>query len=227
MLVFFMVYMLYYNVTIYTFLFTYFYIYKGIFMIALNRTHSKTALLCFAFLLAGAGCEQKTDASQPTNEVATTDEAHTDHDGQSHDDHEHGHDHSHDGDDEHSHEEDSHEHGHDGHHHDHDHTDMTTYSCQPEQTIEAHYDPEGSTQSTTSAHLLIDGVEYDLTAMTPSTNNTAGMAFETDIGITDDAGMRWQLNADATKAVLSNKTLDGSVTESNEAVLFDCQKTDS
>lgn len=194
-------------------------------MIALNRTHSKTALLCFAFLLAGAGCEQKAETPQTTNDVATvdatTDEAHDahadheghdhDHDGHSHDDHEDGHD----------------DHGHDGHHHDHDHADMITYSCQPEQTIEAHYDPEGSSaQSATSAHLLIDGIEYDLTAMTLTTNNTAGAAFETDIGITDDAGMRWQVNADATKAFLSNKTLDGSITVDNEAVLFDCQKTD-
>lgn len=193
------------------------------------RTHSKTALLCFAFLLAGAGCEQKVETPQTTDDVATTDAAHDEHahddhedghEGHSHDNgHEHGHDHSHD---EHEHD----EHGHGGHHHDHDHADMTTYTCQPEQTIEAHYDPEDSAQPATSAHLLIDGIEYDLTAMTLSQNNNAGAAYETDIGIANDAGMRWKLNADATKAILSNKTLDGSVAEDAETVLFDCQKAD-
>ncbi|MEN6670455.1 hypothetical protein AAJP47_08785 [Psychrobacter sp. B38] len=200
-------------------------------MIALTRTHSKTALLCFTFLLIGVGCEQKTETPQTTDDAAVVDEAHDeheqDHEGHDHeeDDHtheghsheEHDHDHSHD-------EHDGHDHSHDGHHH--DAADMTTYNCQPEQTIEAHYDPEDSTQPATSAHLLIDGVEYDLTAMALPNSNNTGAAYETDIGIANDAGMRWQLNADATKAVLSNKTLDGSVAEGEEAILFDCQKTD-
>lgn len=189
-------------------------------MIALTRTHSKTALLCFAFLLAGAGCEQKPETPQQSDGAtatdATTDIAHEDHD--AHADHdEHAHD-EHAGHEEHDHE------GHEGHHH--DAADMTTYACQPEQEIKAHYDPANSTQPATSAHLLIDGVEYDLTAMTVPKNN-AGAAYETDIGIANEAGMRWQVSADATKAVLSNKTLDGSVTESEETVLFDCQKVDS
>ncbi|AMT96589.1 MULTISPECIES: hypothetical protein [Psychrobacter] len=178
-------------------------------MIALTPTHSKTALLCVAFLLAGAGCEQKTESSQAPSEAATTEDVHAEH--EDHDHEEHDHEHSHD------------EHDHAGH----DHADMTTYNCQPEQTIEAHYDPEDSAQPATSAHLLIDGVEYDLTAMTLPQNNSTGAAYETDIGIANDAGMTWQLNADATKAVLRNKTLDGSVATEAEAVLFDCQKADS
>lgn len=173
-------------------------------MIALTPTHSKTALLCVAFLLAGAGCEQKTESSQAPSEAATTEDVHAEH--EDHDHEEHDHEHSHD---------------------EHDHADMTTYNCQPEQTIEAHYDPEDNAQPATSAHLLIDGVEYDLTAMTLPQNNSTGAAYETDIGIANDAGMTWQLNADATKAVLRNKTLDGSVATEAEAVLFDCQKADS
>ncbi|MER2162986.1 MAG: hypothetical protein ABS921_02570 [Psychrobacter alimentarius] len=180
-------------------------------MIALTPTHSKTALLCVAFLLAGAGCEQKTESSQAPSEATTTEDVHAEH--EDHDHEEHDHEHSHD------------EHDHAGHHH--DHADMTTYNCQPEQTIEAHYDPEDSAQPATSAHLLIDGVEYDLTAMTLPQNNSTGAAYETDIGIANDAGMTWQLNADATKAVLRNKTLDGSVATEAEAVWFDCQKVDS
>lgn len=189
-------------------------------MIALTPTHSKIALLCVAVLLAGAGCEQKSESSQAPNEAVTTDEAHAEHEGHDHETHEEGHEQeAHDETHTEGHDD---EHDHAGHHH--DAADMTTYTCQPEQTIEAHYDPEDSSQPATSAHLLIDGIEYDLTAMSLSQNNSAGAVYETDIGIANDAGMRWQLNADATKAVLSHKTLDGSVATEAEAVLFDCQK---
>ncbi len=184
-------------------------------MITLTHTHSKTALLCVAFLLAGAGCQQQADTPQPSNnEAAATDataemahDEHADHEAHEHDEH------GHEGDD----------HGHEGHNH--AAADMTTYTCQPEQTIEAHYDTANGAQAVSSAHLLIDGVEYDLTAMTPPTGSNGFTAYETDIGINNDAGMKWQVSTDTSKAILSNKTLDGSVAESDEAILFDCQKT--
>lgn len=183
-------------------------------MITLTRTHSKTALLCVAFLLAGTGCEQQADIPQPSNnEAAATDAtaeiAHDEHTQDAHADH------------------DAHEHGDDHGHEGHNHTaaDMTTYTCQTEQTIEAHYDTASNAQAASSAHLLIDGIEYDLTAMTPPTGSNGFTAYETDIGINNDAGMKWQVSTDTSKAILINKTLDGSVAESDEAVLFDCQKT--
>lgn len=184
-------------------------------MITLTRTHSKTALLCVAFLLAGAGCEQQADTPQPSNnEAAATDAtaeiAHDEHTQDAHADHD---EHEHEGDD----------HGHEGHNH--TAADMTTYTCQPEQTIEAHYDTASNAQAASSAHLLIDGIEYDLTAMTPPTGSNGFTAYETDIGINNDAGMKWQVSTDTSKAILINKTLDGSVAENDEAILFDCQKT--
>ncbi|MGE6480705.1 hypothetical protein ACQKEI_04995 [Psychrobacter namhaensis] len=194
-------------------------------MLALSRTHSTTALLCLSFLIVSAGCQQQADEPKPSSAAVALDStAEASHDEHTHDAHA---DH-----DEHSHEEHAHshgEHGHEGNHegHNHDATDMTTYACQPEQTIKAHYDPENNAQSATSAHLLIDGIEYDLTAMTLPQTDRAGAVYETDIGITNDAGMRWQVNADTTRAILSNKTLDGSVAKDAETVLFDCQKTDS
>ncbi|HCN18359.1 MULTISPECIES: hypothetical protein [Psychrobacter] len=199
-------------------------------MLALSRTHSTTALLCLSFLIVSAGCQQQADEPKPSSAAVALDstaeashdehthDAHADHDEHSHEEHAHSHgEHSHG------------EHGHEGNHegHNHDATDMTTYACQPEQTIKAHYDPENNAQSATSAHLLIDGIEYDLTAMTLPQTDRAGAVYETDIGITNDAGMRWQVNADTTRAILSNKTLDGSVAKDAETVLFDCQKTDS
>ncbi|MCD1279355.1 hypothetical protein DVY93_06225 [Psychrobacter sp. CCUG 69069] len=199
-------------------------------MLALSRTHSTTALLCLSFLIVSAGCQQQADEPKPSSAAVALDstaeashdehthDAHADHDEHSHEEHAHSHgEHSHG------------EHGHEGNHegHNHDATDMTTYACQPEQTIKAHYDPENNAQSATSAHLLIEGIEYDLTAMTLPQTDRAGAVYETDIGITNDAGMRWQVNADTTRAILSNKTLDGSVAKDAETVLFDCQKTDS
>ncbi|ERL54861.1 hypothetical protein [Psychrobacter aquaticus] len=177
-------------------------------MITLTRTHSKTALLCVAFLLAGAGCQQQADTPQQSNnEAAATDStaemAHDEHTQDAHADHD--------------------EHGHEGHNHA---ADMTVYTCQPEQMIEAHYDTANGDPSASSAHLLIDGVEYDLTALPPTAGSNGFTVYETDIGINNDAGMKWQVSADTNKAVLSNKTLDGSVAESDEAILFDCQKTD-
>jgi hypothetical protein len=192
-------------------------------MLALSRTNSTTALLCLSFLMASAGCQQQADEPKPSSAAVAPDstaEASLDeHTHDAHADHE-----------EHSHGEHSHEGNHEGHNHEghnHDATDMTTYACQPEQTIKAHYDRVNNAQSATSAHLLIEGIEYDLTAMTLPQTDRAGAAYETDIGITNDAGMRWQVNADTTRAILSNKTLDGSVAKDAEAVLFDCQKTDS
>ena len=56
---------------------------------------------------------------------------------------------------------------------------------------------------------------------TPESSNTT---YETDIGLSDDAGMRWQLTSlDGDQAILSQKTLDGSVLQDDEAVLFNCQ----
>ncbi|MGE6571234.1 hypothetical protein [Psychrobacter namhaensis] len=199
-------------------------------MLAFSHTHSTTALLCLSFFMASAGCQQQADEPKPSSAAVAPDstaeashdehthDAHADHDDHSHEEHAHNHG-------EHSHGEHSHEGNHEGHNH--DATDMTTYACQPEQTIKAHYDPENNAQSATSAHLLIDGIEYDLTAITLPQTDRAGAAYETDIGITNDAGMRWQVDADTTRAILSNKTLDGSVAKDAETVLFDCQKTDS
>jgi hypothetical protein len=99
---------------------------------------------------------------------------------------------------------------------------MITYECQPQQVIQAHYDSAINTQSPSSAHLLIDGVEYDLSAKSIPKSGTANSAlYETDIGITNDAGMTWQVAAN--KATLVNKTLDASVAADDEKVLFECQ----
>lgn len=142
---------------------------------------------------------------------------------------------------EHNHPDDDHEHnGGPNHDHDHDHDTvaMTTYSCQPEQTIKVHYDTDsGSVNSTPRrAHLLIDDIEYELTpkltTLAAGVDNT--VVYETDIGINNDAGMYWQVNDD--QASLVNKTLDvnsldgvtlpeNETMPENETILFTCNKT--
>ena len=173
----------------------------------------KTATAIGILTLGLAGCSQPSDeASAAPDAAAQTDTAsadeHTEHEA-----HE-GHDHDHVEDDHDAH--DSHE----GHEHHHDHADMTTYNCQPEQSIGAHYDEHDGNMS---AHLLIDGVEYDLLATSgENTDPAIGGIYDTDIGLTDDAGMRWEVTADKSQATLVS--LPNSQ-DSEEAVLFECEVT--
>lgn len=174
----------------------------------------KTATAIGILTLGLAGCSQPSDeasaapdAAVQTDTVDTHTDEHGAHEGEAeHDEHE-GHD-----------EHGAHE-GHEGHdHHDHDHADMTTYSCQPEQNIGAHYDEHDGKMS---AHLLIDGVEYDLLAANgENTDPAIGGIYDTDIGLTDDAGMRWEVTADKSQATLVSLPTDAQ--SSNENVLFEC-----
>jgi len=179
---------------------------KGLVMTAFINL--KTATAIGILTLGLAGCSQPSDeASAAPDAAAQTDsasaEAHTEHEG--HEGHDHA-EHDHEGHD--SHEE---------HEHHHDHADMTTYNCQPEQSIDAHYDEHDGKMS---AHLLIDGVEYDLLAASgENTDPAIGAIYDTDIGLTDDAGMRWEVTADKSQATLVS--LPNSQA-SEEAVLFEC-----
>lgn len=177
----------------------------------------KTATAIGILTLGLAGCSQPSDeASAAPDAAAQTDttavEAHADEHDAYEGEAEHG---EHEGHDEH----DEHE-GHEGHdHHDHDHADMTTYSCQPEQSIGAHYDEHDGKMS---AHLLIDGVEYDLLATSgENTDPAIGGIYDTDIGLSDDAGMRWEVTADKSQATLVSLPTD--VQDSDENVLFECE----
>ena len=149
------------------------------------------------------GCQPSTDA-----EVVTAVEDHEghEHDHEGHEKHE-GHDHEeHEG---HDHEE------HEGH----DHASAgTPFSCEPTATIEVSYGNDSTPQTAT---LLIDGLEYDLTAAADSEADKA--IYMSDIGLDDTHGIIWQVNGD--KATLLNKTLDSNVAIEKEDVLFNCQKS--
>jgi hypothetical protein len=206
-------------------------------ILPVNNPKSFVMLLSVALLAAGcqpdaamlpeeeaAGQQVLATEAEPRDnhsDNADSDDADSNHDHENHDEHD-GHNHS------------AHE------HHGHQDILMTTYQCQPQQTIEAHYiavtenaaaSVEANAANTASAdnnYLLIDGIQYDLTpsaALPESTlsNSTNSMSYETEYGLSDDAGLIWQVNG--TKATLYRKTLNRNIAIEKESVLFNCQQS--
>ena len=102
----------------------------------------------------------------------------------------------------------------------HDHASKSTpFTCEPEATIGVYYH---SDSMPATAYLLIDGIEYDLTATTDSDMNADTQTYTSDIGLDNTNGIIWQVSGD--RALLRNKTLDNDVAVENETVLFDCQR---
>ncbi len=180
---------------------------------------TRLTLISSAIMAALLGCQPATtEDSSSTNATkdfaadrASKHDMHDNH-GDEHADHdmtdEHsGHDHS---------EHDGHEgHGHSGH----DHASKSEpFACEPEATISVLYNNDSMPQT---AHLLIDGIEYDLEA-TSDNKNDGTQVYTSDIGLDNTHGIIWQAIGD--NATLSNKTLDGSITIANETVIFNCQK---
>ena len=174
------------------------------------------------------GCQPSTDAEVVT--AVEDHEGHEEHDEHDHDEHE-GHDHEghdHEGHDheEHDHEEHDHEeHDHEEHDHEehegHDHASASIpFSCEPTATIGVSYNNDSTPQTAT---LLIDGLEYDLTAASDLNESTDKKIYMSDIGLDDTHGIIWQVNGD--KATLLNKTLGSNVAIEKEEVLFNCQKS--
>ncbi len=178
-------------------------------------------------VMAGSllGCQPNNDTDAVVTEGAPVDN-HAEHKqgDEMHDDKEHSdmeHDHegpNHEG---HDHESHSHEeHAHAGHDHAAHASNSTPFSCEPTATIGVSYHDDSTPQT---AHLLIDGVEYDLTATANSETDADKSIYTSDIGLDDTHGIIWQVNGD--KATLLNKTLDSDVAIDKEDVLFNCQKS--
>ena len=159
------------------------------------------------------GCQPSKDTDTATSEEVTTVDEHAEHDHEGHDEHE-GHE---------EHAEHADHDGHEGHDHDehegHDHASAgTPFVCEPTATIGVSYHNDSTPQT---ANLLIDGLEYDLTATADSEADKA--IYMSDIGLDDTHGIIWQVNGD--KATLLNKTLGSNVAIEKEEVLFNCQKS--
>ncbi|MEZ7501183.1 hypothetical protein QO189_01740 [Psychrobacter sp. Arc29] len=167
------------------------------------------------------GCQPKTDGEPAVSEDVTTVDSH-----EAHDEHVHeGHDHEAHDDMEHDHEGHDHEsHNdmdvHEGHDHSEHASNSTPFSCEPTATIGVYYHTDATPQT---AHLLIDGIEYDLTAASGSDALTDKTIYTSDIGLDNTHGIIWQVDGD--NATLLNKTLNSDVSIEEEDVLFDCQKS--
>ena len=191
-------------------------------------------------VMAGSllGCQSNNDTDAAVSEEAPIDnhaeheqghEMHG-HEENNHEEHEdHGHEehsdmeHDHEGPnhEDHSHESHSHEeHAHAGHNHAAHASSSIPFFCEPTATIGVSYHSDSTPQT---AHLLIDGIEYDLTATANSETDADKGIYTTDIGLDDTHGIIWQVNGD--KATLLNKTLDSDVAINEEDVLFNCQKS--
>ena len=175
-------------------------------------------LLGLTVTLMITGCQKAADDPVDTDPQAqVNEEGH--HDGEAHADEAHHaeeNEHADHAEDEHAgHDHD--EHGHEGH--DHGNMAMLTYECEPDQKIEAHY-PDAAEGDNLNAHLLIDGIEYDLTPMVVTIGDATAKIYETDLGLNDNAGMIWQVDGD--KGTLINKTLTSKVPVDQEKVLFTC-----
>ncbi|MEN8624636.1 hypothetical protein [Psychrobacter proteolyticus] len=154
------------------------------------------------------GCQPNKDTDAVVTEEESVD-AHANHEQghEMHDDKEHE-DHGHE------------EHAHAGHDHAAHASNSTPFSCEPTATIGVSYHSDSTPQT---AHLLIDGIEYDLTATANSETDADKGIYTSDIGLDDTHGIIWQVNGD--KATLLNKTLDSDVAIDKEDVLFNCQKS--
>lgn len=154
-----------------------------------------------------AGCQPTTteSAQAPSDDTVTTDtDAHDEHADHSEDEHAEHSDHD--------------EHDHSGH----DHASKSTpFECEPTATIGVYYHNDSTPQT---AHLLIDGIEYDLSAATDSP--VPAQTYIGDIGLDDTHGLIWQVDGD-NKATLMNKTLDNTVAVAAEKVLFNCHNANS
>jgi len=166
------------------------------------------ALVSSVMTVSLLGCQPKSDSEPVASEDVTATDSHVEHDHEGHD-HE-----SHNG-------MDTHEgHDHAGHDHSEHASNIIPFTCEPAATIGVSYHNDVTPQT---AHLLIDGIEYDLSAASDSNVNTDKATYTSDIGLDNDHGIIWQVNGDS--ATLLNKTLDSNVAIEEEDVLFDCQKS--
>ena len=169
---------------------------------------ASAALIGSVMTVSLLGCQPKTDGEPAASEDVTTVDSHAEHDHEVHDHESHNDMDVHEG------------HDHEGHDHSEHASNSTPFSCEPTATIGVYYHTDATPQT---AHLLIDGIEYDLTAASGSDALTDKTIYTSDIGLDDTHGIIWQVDGD--NATLLNKTLNSDVPIDEEEVIFDCHKS--
>ena len=169
---------------------------------------ASAALIGSVMTVSLLGCQPKTDGEPAASEDVTTVDNHAEHDHEVHDHESHNDMDVHEG------------HDYEGHDHSEHASNSTPFSCEPTATIGVYYHTDATPQT---AHLLIDGIEYDLTAASGSDALTDKTIYTSDIGLDDTHGIIWQVDGD--NATLLNKTLNSDVPIDEEEVIFDCHKS--
>jgi|TARA_A100001518_G_C1227242_1_gene80204 hypothetical protein len=169
---------------------------------------ASAALIGSVMTVSLLGCQPKTDGEPAASEDVTTVDSHAEHDHEVHDHESHNDMDVHEG------------HDYEGHDHSEHASNSTPFSCEPTATIGVYYHTDATPQT---AHLLIDGIEYDLTATSGSDALTDKTIYTSDIGLDDTHGIIWQVDGD--NATLLNKTLNSDVPIDEEEVIFDCHKS--
>lgn len=180
-----------------------------------NTLPKALGVLCCSVILLGSGCQKNAEpsAASPTETQDTNMAASESHSGADHSNDEHSDD-KHSDHDTHAHDHSGHDHDHSGH--DHEAGDMTIYDCEPTLTVDAHYEDTGT-------HLLIDGVEYELSlAASADTTPVDTRRYHTDIGLQKNMGMIWQVHEQSAQLYHTPLNADGDSTDMTAA--FDCQQ---
>ena len=198
------------------------------------RSNNKAFYLpCLLTLTFALGACQKSE--HPHHEHSDIDAEYSEQQAMPHqDDHshiEHGDEHGTHHDEPHTHDtHHDHDHDHD-HHHDHDHSamNMTQYSCVPDMTIYAHYDQSLSDDKASSAHLLIEDIEYDFNLVQAKTSTdekvtNETVTYESEFGINDN-GMRWIVTGDSARLV--DLVSPAQAPAEDTPVLYQCDKAAS
>lgn len=185
--------------------------------------------------LALLGCQPNNPHNDNTHSAeAMHDEQHDDHSHgeDSHSEHHQEHEYRQEGhmtsahaDDEHAHaehnhsESDHHDHAaHSGHNHD---SHRITFDCKPTARIGVSYHDDDKVPT---AHLLIDGIEYDLTAPNQGGSGTA-TTYVSEFGLDDSHGLVWQMSSkDGSETAILSASSNPADANSPLETLYQCQK---
>ncbi|PNK61254.1 hypothetical protein [Psychrobacter sp. FDAARGOS_221] len=148
-----------------------------------------TALLGSSLSLVLTGCQPADESDAQAHSESESSAITHEHDEEAHAEHEEHADKMHAAEDEHAdHDHSGHDHaGHEGHEHA---NNRIVFDCQPEKQLGVFYH-EDETPST--AHILIDGIEYDFV----QDSNLGEKTYISDFGLQDDHGLVWTVDQQA------------------------------
>ncbi|UNK04996.1 hypothetical protein MN210_13160 [Psychrobacter raelei] len=179
-----------------------------------------SGLLLLSACLGLTACQPNEPSNAPNTDTQEQHE-HSEHDDHQTDHAEHGHDEH----DEQAHDEhDEHDHEAAAHHHDHADQPRITFKCQPEGDISVYYHNDDEPKT---AHLLLDGLEYDLV----EDSNLPAQTYISSLGLDDSHGLVWQVQDKQASlfsvptALAKAKSINDQAHLEQQNKLYNCQQT--